>query len=206
MSSFDDLQNMSIEDWLGPGRDDIVSETTTAGSPDQLAPKSSRALAVLKSGVPRTLGSWGVKIVAGFLMGVGAVLTATGVGAAAGVPLMIAGGVTYGVSQGISTATAAAEADEKGESVAKAVGKDLGKGFLMFGAGTAVGAAAAGFGAIASSGFVFAGDAVTESAQLVGSVVLLLGGGVGGIGMGSKAVTAIHRAAAGKKDVGFIKT
>jgi malic enzyme len=105
-------------------------QETFAGPPSQVSSRTSRALAALKSGIPRATGSWGVKFIGGVLTGVGAVLTATGIGAAAGVPLMIAGGVIYGISQGVSGIQARRDARKAGESVAQALGKDFGKASL----------------------------------------------------------------------------
>jgi hypothetical protein len=153
-------------------RSDAVEHETRPRSSNQLSPRTSAAGAVLASGSTRATGSWAIKhkFGAGVLTGVGAVLTATGIGTVVGVPLMILGG-TYFLLFQVATALGAGDAAAKeGKSVAKAVGKDLATGLLAFVGGAGLGAAATGFAILAPHSTLSAASAAELGALTLGAI------------------------------------
>ena len=73
---------------VGPHGDTVAKEKVASG---QISQRSQSALSRSGSSARGILGHWGVKFVAGAMVGAGAIFAAAGVGAVAGVPLMACG-------------------------------------------------------------------------------------------------------------------
>lgn len=116
-----------------------TTQQTSSAAPNQISARTAKGLSLLGKIGNSWFGHGGVKLAAGIMVGLGAFASMTGIGACAGVPLMVAGGMLWSASSGTSAIASFEQARIEGSSISSAsfaAAKDIGMSTL-----TGVGAA-----------------------------------------------------------------
>ena len=109
-----------------PVSDKQKTITGTVTKKGEVSPRTNEAMdSASRSAAKRLVTPWIVKVAGLVVTAIGALATLTGMGAPAGVPLMVAGGAMFGLSSMATAADAGRYASKTGNSVARGVLKDV---------------------------------------------------------------------------------